>query len=393
MTSQAFNFANTRGLTLAGTLEVPDGQVRGWALLAHCFTCGKDAIAAVRVSRSLAQVGVGVLRFDFAGFGRSDGNVADMRFAGDVADLVAAAAAMTAAGFEPAIMLGHSLGGAAALTAAASIPSIKAVATIGAPADLSHILRQFSPEALNTIAEHGSAEVLLAGRPYIIANEFVTELRTRSLRESIRELHRPLLVLHSPVDDVVGIENAGEIYLAARHPKSFISLDDADHLLRRPADAAYAATVIAAWAQRYLPVPRSTPIAGTTVIATNTGSGRYQTEIHAANSQLIADEPESAGGAGSGLSPYQLVSAGLSACTVMTLLGYAERKGIPLSHVRAEVDHTKAIGTSPPDVFHRKLSLDGALTEEQRADLLRVATKCPVSLTLARSSVIEELGE
>jgi len=391
MSSRPFNFQNPRGLTLTGTLEVPDDHPRGWAIFAHCFTCGKDSVAAVRISRALARAGIGVLRFDFAGFGKSGGQVTDTTFAADVADLVAAGSVMSSAGFEPALMVGHSLGGAAALSAAAQMPSIKAVATIAAPADLSHVLKQFTPEGIRDIAANGSAEVMLAGRPFVVAQTFIDELRSRSLKDAIQSLHRPLLILHSPRDESVGIENASEIFLAAKHPKSFVSLDDADHLLRRPEDSAYTADLIAAWSERYLPAPASV-VDRPNVIATNTGAGRYQTEIGAGGVRIIADEPESAGGMNTGPSPYQLVSAGLSACTVMTLLGYAERKGIPLARVQADVDHRKVAGSDPPDTFIRKITLEGALSDEQREDLLRVARKCPVSLTLARGSVIEELS-
>jgi uncharacterized protein len=253
MAAQAFNFDGPNGYQLSGKLELPDGAPRGWAILAHCFTCGKDVLAASRIARALASNGVGVLRFDFAGLGTSGGSFADSTFAADVADLIAAGEALAAAGKEPALLIGHSLGGAAVLAAAGSMPAVRAVATIGAPSDVAHVLHQFDPASLETIESHGEAEVHLAGRPFIVRKTFVDNARQHDLKARIADLRRPLLVMHSPRDATVGIDNAANIFGAAKHPKSFISLDDADHLLTRRADADYAATMIASWAARYLP--------------------------------------------------------------------------------------------------------------------------------------------
>jgi len=254
MASQPFEFEGSRGYRLAGRLERPEGATRAWALLAHCFTCGKDHVAASRMARTLAAHGIGVLRFDFAGLGASGGSFAEGSFAADVADLVAAGRAMEAAGHAPALLVGHSLGGAAVLAAAEAMPGIRAVATIAAPFDAAHVLHLIDPASLQRIEAQGEAEVLLAGRPFVVRRSFVEDLRRHHQGARIAALHRPLLVMHAPNDTTVGIDNANRIFLAARHPKSFVSLDRADHLLTARADADYAATVIAAWASRYLPL-------------------------------------------------------------------------------------------------------------------------------------------
>jgi putative redox protein len=251
MTAQSFEFDGPRGYRLAGRLELPDGDAQSWAILAHCFTCGKDSLAASRVARALAAHGIGVLRFDFAGLGNSGGSFADTTFAADVDDLVAAGNAMTRDGKSPSILVGHSLGGAAVLMAAGEMPGIRAVATLGAPFDTSHVLHQFDPRSLQTIETRGEAEVLLAGRPFVVRKSFVDDLARHNLAFRIAQLRIPLLVLHSPLDATVGIENDARIFAVAKHPKSFISLDNADHLLTRRADADYAAAMIATWASRY----------------------------------------------------------------------------------------------------------------------------------------------
>jgi putative redox protein len=234
-------------------MEQPDGEVRGWAILAHCFTCGKDHLAASRVARTLAAHGIGVLRFDFAGLGSSGGNFADATFAADVDDLVAASRAMRADGKAPSLLVGHSLGGAAVLAAAGAMPDIRAVVTIAAPFDVAHVLHQIDPAALERIEAQGEAEVLLAGRPFVVRRSFVDDLRRHDQGARIAALHRPLLVMHAPGDTTVGIDNANRIFMAAKHPKSFVSLDDADHLLTRRADADYVGALIAAWVSRYFP--------------------------------------------------------------------------------------------------------------------------------------------
>jgi len=254
MTAQIFEFDGPRDYRLAGKLEVPAGQPQGWAILAHCFTCGKDSLASTRLARAMAARGIGVLRFDFAGLGNSGGSFADATFAADVEDLVAAGNAMARDGKPPSILVGHSLGGAAVLMAAGGMPGIRAVATLGAPFDTTHVLHQFDPQSLRAIQRLGEAEVSLAGRPFMVRKRFIEDLARHDLGSRIAQLRIPLLVLHSPLDATVGIENAARIFASAKHPKSFISLDNADHLLTRRADADYAAAMISTWASRYLDV-------------------------------------------------------------------------------------------------------------------------------------------
>ncbi|HTH43764.1 MAG TPA: alpha/beta hydrolase [Oxalicibacterium sp.] len=253
MASQVFDFEGPRAYRLSGRLIAPETAPRGWAIFSHCFTCGKDSLAATRVTRALAAHGIGVLRFDFAGLGSSGGSFGDSNFAADVDDLVAAAQAMTAAGKPPSLLIGHSLGGAAALMAAGELPEVRAIVTIGAPFDLAHVLRLFDPSGLERVETEGEAEVNLGGRPFVVRKSLVDGLRQHDLRARIAALQRPLLVMHAPGDDTVAIDNATHIFAAARHPKSFVSLDDADHLLTRQADADNVAGLITAWASRYLP--------------------------------------------------------------------------------------------------------------------------------------------
>lgn len=329
MATQMFEFIGTQGRKLSGRIELPQATLRGWAVVAHCFTCGKDSLAAVRLARALARIGVGTLRFDFAGLGHSEGTFSEGGFAADVEDIIAAVTAMEKHGMPPSLLVGHSLGGTAALAATAMLPGIRAVATVGAPSDVGHVLRQFDPEGLARIERDGQAEILLAGRPFMITRALVEAARAQDMETVIADLRRPLLVLHAPRDEVVGIDNATRVFVAAKHPKSFLSLDTADHLLSKAEDADYAATMIAAWATRYMPtmeedLPQEVAEG---VSAEETGKGKFQLAMRSGPHRFLADEPEAVGGMGSGLSPYDLVSAGLAACTTMTMRMYAERKG------------------------------------------------------------------
>ena len=392
MASGVFDFTGHRGYRLSGKLEAPEITPRGWAIFAHCFTCGKDSLASIRVARALSRAGIGVLRFDFAGIGQSGGGSGSTNFAADVGDLVAASDAMTAAGMAPALLIGHSFGGAAALVAAADLPGITAVATIAAPVDLHLVLEQFAPDGLVRIMADGEAEVEIAGRPFILRRKFVDELERHDVKESVARLSRPLLVMHSPADKVVGIDHASAIFLAAKHPKSFVSLDSGDHLLTDADDANYAAAVIAAWASRYLPhLGDDTPQMedANIVSASETGAGALQVEIRSGRHRLFADEPASVGGLASGLSPYEFLSAGLAACTLMTMRIYANRKNIPLARAHVTVKHGKDPTMMPSDRFNRTITLEGPLDDVQRAQLLSIADRCPVDLTLVRGSDVQ----
>lgn len=386
MTTQAFDFTGSDGHRIAGRLEMPEGRIRGWALFAHCFTCGKDSLAAVRVARALAEQGIGVLRFDFAGLGESEGAFGDTSFAGNVRDLKAAAQAMAEQDMPLSLLVGHSLGGAAVLAAAGDLPSARAVVVIGAPFDVSNTLKQFDPAALAEIELKGVADVRLAGRPFRVGKGLIEDLRAHDLGAAIATLHRPLLIMHAPLDDTVALDNATRIFVAARHPKSFVSLDGANHLLTRKADADYAAGVIATWATRYLPPLPEQPALPADVEAEETGNGRFQLSIRAGGARFLADEPESVGGLGSGPSPYDLLCAALAACTTMTLRLYADGKGMPVTRIGTAVGHRREAGEALPDVFSRKIAIDGPLDAAQRQRLLEIADRCPVHRTLERGS-------
>lgn len=362
MAGRSFTFVSGAGSPLSGHLEPPEGTPRGWAIFAHCFTCGKDSRAAVHISRALSRAGIGVLRFDFAGTGIGGGTGEPVNFASDVEDLRAAANAMAA------------------------------VATIGAPADLQHILRLFGPNDLDTIASEGEASVEIAGRPFLIRRGFLEAVEGIDVEKAIASLRRPVLVMHSPLDQVVGIDHASRIFVASRHPKSFISLDNADHLLTDVADANYAAAMVAVWASRFLPplsadLPQVEVAEG--VVSTETLAGTFQLKVRSGEHTLFADEPASVGGLGTGLSPYELVSAGLAACTVMTMRLYANRKGFPLERASTTVQHEKVPDMMPPDRFTRTIVLDGPLSDDQRARILAIADRCPVDLSLIRGSDVQ----
>jgi len=396
--SDRVEFEGSQGHPLAARLDRPAGPARAWAVFAHCFTCSKDFVASSRIARALAARDVGVLRFDFTGLGSSAGDFANTTFTSNVEDLVRAADFLRREHAAPSLLVGHSLGGAAVLAAARHVPETVAVATVGAPAEPEHVTRMFAAKRSEIEAE-GEAEVELAGRRFRIRRELLEDLEAARLDEALAGLRRALLVLHSPVDDVVGIENASRIFQAARHPKSFVSLHDADHLLTRPADAAYAAEVIAAWASRFLPEEDDEAAAADApaprdqqeVVVAETGEGPFAQAIRAGRHRLPADEPPSMGGADTGPTPYGLLLASLGACTSMTLRMYARRKKIPLERVAVRLRHAKIHAadcaecetrSGRVDRIEREIELAGDLDAEQRRRLLEIADRCPVHRTL-----------
>ncbi|MBT0957092.1 OsmC family protein [Alphaproteobacteria bacterium KMM 3653] len=402
MTTERITFTGSGGTPLAARLDLPEGPHLGTALFAHCFTCSKDIPAARRIAARLAGIGIAVLRFDFTGLGHSEGEFENTTFTSNVDDLVAAAAYLTGRGMEPGLLIGHSLGGAAVLRAAGQIDSVRAVATLGAPFDPGHVTHNFA-EALEVIEAEGAGDVTLGGRPFRIGKDFVDDVRTENLRPAIAGLKRALLVMHAPGDTTVGIENAAEIFGAAKHPKSFVTLDKADHLITRAEDAEYAAEVIAAWAARYLDLRPPAPPIGTpegVVRVSEADANGFLQDISAGQKHhIVADEPLAYGGTNQGMSPYGLLSSGLGACTSMTIRMYARRKGWPLDHVSVDITHDKvhaqdAEGHSPRiDTFKRVIHLTGDLDETQRARLLEIADKCPVHKTLeAGAEVVTELA-
>lgn len=405
MKSQRIDFPGSRNASLAGRLEQPDTRPRGWALFAHCFTCSKDSKAAVYIARALAEAGLGVLRFDFTGLGDSEGNFADTGFSSNVDDLVAAADWLRANHGAPALLMGHSLGGAAVLAAAQRIPDAVACATIAAPFDPGHVTRLFGQQ-LERIETQGEAEVKLGGRTVTVQRAFVEDLNGQRQRERIRALRRPLMVLHAPLDAVVAIDNASDIFQTALHPKSFVSLDDADHLLTRARDARFAASVIAGWAGRYLGEPAQSPSmaeqASTTtstnvspddetVRVTERDTGAFAVAINTGRHSWLGDEPQSAGGDDLGPNPYQMLTAALGACTAMTLRMYAQRKQWPLEKVTVTLKHSKIHAqdcaecetrSGKVDRIERHVGIKGDLDAAQRERLLEIADKCPVHRTL-----------
>ncbi|MCW5745629.1 MAG: OsmC family protein [Alphaproteobacteria bacterium] len=394
MPAQRFDFPNGRGDQLAALLDLPDGPPRAYALFAHCFTCGKDVLAAARIARGLTQQGIAVLRFDFTGLGASDGEFANTNFSSNIADLLAAAEHLRATHAAPQLLIGHSLGGAAVLAAAADISGVRAVVTIAAPSDPGHVTHLLG-DKLADIAAKGEVEVTLGGRPFRVQRQFLDDVTHHRLSDRIARLHKPLLVLHAPRDEIVGIDNASAIFTAAKHPKSFVSLDDADHLLSRPRDAAYVADVIAAWASRYLALATATaspePQHGEGVLVEETGGGRLQQRVVVGKHRLLADEPVSVGGADSGPDPYSFLLAALGACTSMTLRLYAERKNLPLEGISVHLRHTKIHAadceecetkTGKLDRIDREIVLRGPFDAAQRQRLLQIADMCPVHRTL-----------
>ena len=397
---QAIEFSGADGQKLAGKLDLPAGRtMRAMVLFAHCFSCSKDIAAARTIARTLAEAGFGVLRFDFTGLGASEGAFEDTNFSTNLADLESAAAWLADNHQTPSLLVGHSLGGAAVVAVASRLPSVKAVATIGAPSDADHVIQAFGSR-LDEIEQSGEAEVDLAGRPFKIKKQFVEDVTGAKVREAAANLDCALLVLHSPFDQVVGIENASGLFVAAKHPKSFLSLGKADHLLSKKSDAIYAANIIACWADGYIDAGEAgasaVPESGKMTV-TETGNGRFQNLVRVGKHEFLADEPLSVGGDDTGPTPYDFLLAGLGACTAMTLRMYATRKKWPLEQVSVALSHAKDYATdcvdcdpkSRIDVFVREITILGDLDETQRQKLLEIADKCPVHRTLEAKAAVK----
>jgi putative redox protein len=407
MSYERVEFTNQDGTPLAARLDRPSqGAPDAYALFAHCFTCSKDLRSVGAISRALNRQNIGVLRFDFTGLGESEGDFSETNFSSNVGDLTAAAQFLDEQYQAPRILVGHSLGGAAVLQAAHRIPSAEAIATIAAPYDPEHVTRLLD-DALEEIKTRGEARITLAGRSFTIRKQFLDDLAATKMEETIRTLDRALLLFHSPVDQTVGVENAGRIFEAAKHPKSFVSLDDADHLLTDVTDAEYVGTVLGAWARKYVGIEEEEAPAAEGQVVTQT-EDEYRTEIRAGKHALVADEPESVGGDDAGPTPYDYLLAGLGSCTGMTLRMYADRKDWPLEEATVHLSHEKVHAedcdhceTKEGKVDHikREIELAGDLTADQRQRLLEIANKCPVHRTLhseidvetaLREAVVEE---
>lgn len=395
MPTERFQFTGSEGQQLAAALDTPEGDIRAYALFAHCFTCGKDGLAAKRIAVALSAKGIAVLRFDFTGLGSSEGDFANSTFSSNVADLVRAADHLRKAYEAPALLIGHSLGGAAVLAAAHEIPDATAVVTIAAPSDPAHVTGHFA-ESIEKIRKEGRAEVSLAGRPFTVKREFLDDVAEHNLMGHIAGLNKALLVMHAPSDDTVGIDNATRIFVAAKHPKSFISLAGADHLLSNRQDALYVADVIAAWTGRYLDTAASTEASGDQagprdVVVRETRNGKFQQTVTVGPHQMLADEPIASGGDDTGLGPYDFLLAGLGTCTSMTMRLYADRKSLPLERTTVTLRHSKIHAEDCAecetkagmlDQIDRVIAMEGPLDADQRKRLMEIADKCPVHHTL-----------
>ncbi|NQV20661.1 MAG: OsmC family protein [Rhodospirillales bacterium] len=403
--SRKVQFRGAFGDELSARLETPAGPVLGYGLFAHCFTCSKDVFAASRICAGLARRGIAVLRFDFTGLGSSEGDFANTNFSSNVDDLVAAADYLRKDCGAPALLIGHSLGGAAVLAAAQRIPDARAVVTIGAPVDPAHVMHHLKAASAE-IQASGEAEVSISGRSFRIKKQFLDDISEQNLRAAIPGLKRALLIFHGVRDEVVGIENAAEIFLAARHPKSFVSLDNADHMLTRREDSAYVADVISAWVSRYFnpsdEITKTDLLAkpGTVLVRENR-AGKFKADVSVGGKHTLrADEPASYGGDDTGPTPYDLLLAGLGACTSMTLRMYADANEWPLERVSVELKHEKihakdceACETKGGkiDRIVRRVTMAGSLSDKQREKLLAIADKCPVHRTLHSEVSIETM--
>ena len=376
-------FASSSGEKLAAALELPMGAPRAFALFAHCFTCSKDIRAAREIARALRARGIAVLRFDFTGLGGSEGDFANTNFSSNVEDLVAAADFLRREFAAPSILIGHSLGGAAAIVAATRIPEVKGVATIGAPAEADHVAMQIKGQE-DEIREKGQAEVTLAGRPFTVKAQFLDDLKNQSVLKCAATLKKPLLIFHAPRDETVGIENASEIFIAAKHPKSFVSLDTADHLLSDAGDARYAAGVLAAWAERYLGPPASEPEETRRADAHDGGRAAmiadkaFAVSASAGGHAITIDADKEDGGDGLGPNPTRLVEAALAACSAITIRMYAKRKKWRLSDVVVKVSRAKDEDAHLARVLEKTIEVAGDLDEDQRARVHEIAGRCPV---------------
>lgn len=404
MNFEKITFKNATGYELSGRLELPvNREAHHFAVFAHCFTCSKNFSATKNIARALTTAGFGVLRFDFTGLGDSDGDFADTNFSGNVDDLLAAIDHLHAHYKAPTLLIGHSLGGAAAIYASAKASSIKAVATIGTPSDTKHVKHLFGDQ-LQAIITHGEATVQLSGRPFKIKEQLLHDLNEQMVTKTLKSLRKPILIMHSPQDTTVEITHAEKLYQAAMHPKSFVSLDGADHLLMNKKDSVYAGEVIAAWAQRYIAFPKQPALnTSQSVVASLGNETLFTTQMRAGNHYFIADEPSSVGGNDYGPNPYEFLSSALAACTVMTIQMYARRKEWEIANVQCHVDYSKEHltdclncddDTAKIDTFTRTLIITSKLDEKQLQRILQIADKCPVHKTLhSTTQVITKLLE
>lgn len=399
MRSESVKFLNKEGDQLKGKMELPlSGKAQNFAIFAHCFTCSKDLKAVRNITLALAQKGIGVLRFDFTGLGQSEGEFADTNFSSNVDDIAAAAEFLERNYKAPSLLIGHSFGGTAVLMAGSKLNSVKAIATIGSPCDPGHVLHLLGKD-IDKIKKEGKATVSLAGRDFKIKSHFIEDLQNQGMSKILSEMRgKAILVMHSPQDDTVGVQNAQDIYVSAHHPKSFISLDGADHLLSRSKDSIYVGSVIAGWVERYLPTEVKKKLKTNSQVVARLDEGPFLTEIMAGSHPILADEPEEVGGSDLGPSPYELLSSGLAACTVMTIKMYVSRKEWPMEEVKVHVNYDNnyledcencEVGERKIGKFQRLIEVVGDLDEKQKKRILAIANKCPVHKTLEQGVSIE----
>ena len=399
--SRNVHFTNKDGIELSAHLEFPpDSKPKAYAIFAHCFTCSKNLLAAKNVTRSMAQEGVAVLRFDFTGLGESQGNFEDSNFSSNVSDLISAAAFLEEEFDAPQIIIGHSLGGAAVIYAASQLDSIKAVATVGAPSSVDHVVHLIEDKT-DEIEEKGEANVKISGRKFTIKKQFLEDIQSKNLKQVMSDFRKPILIMHSPQDEIVSVDNAAELYDMAWHPKSFVSLDGANHLLSKKKDSLYVGQVIASWSSRYIEANEEEtdqPETDHLVVAQLTKENKYTTAIKTGKHSFLADEPEDVGGDNLGPNPYDLLASSLAACTAMTIKMYVDRKEWPLDQVNVHVDHKKShkidcesceAKDSRIDHFYRTIEIDGDLSEEQCSKILEIANKCPVHRTLETQNFVD----
>lgn len=393
MKTQKFDFTNVDGQNLSGRLEMPDGKPKAYALFAHCFTCSKNILAASKISKYLAEKDIAVLRFDFTGLGNSEGDFANTNFSSNTEDLLKAYESLTAKYEAPKILIGHSLGGAAVLKISSSLKEVACVVTIGAPSEAEHVSHLFSHHETE-IQNQGKAQVKLGGREFTIKKQFLDDLKEHNILNDLKKTKKAFLILHSPIDNTVSIDHAGAIYQALMHPKSFLTLDNADHLISRPEDAQYIAEVITSWSSRYLSIANDEQrplVKENEVLVQSRPGSPYTMDIYSERHHLTADEPKKVNGDDLGMNPYELLLSSLGACTAMTVKMYAKRKGINLEDVNVRLRHAKEHSSDcvdcsdnprTIDVIRKKISLTGDLQTEERQKLLEIAEKCPVNKTL-----------
>lgn len=401
-TTQRIDFNGSQDSVLSARLDLPDTPVRAYAVFAHCFTCSKDLHATRRISQSLSERGIAVLRFDFTGLGNSAGDFASTNFSSNKQDLLLAVDYLRQHFEAPSLLIGHSLGGAAVLSVAGDVPEVKAVATIGAPAEAEHVVHNFGAK-LDEIAQKGEAEVTLGGRVFSVRKQFLDDLAYNHVLERVKSLKKALLVLHSPIDQTVGVENATKIFSAAKHPKSFISLDQADHLVSGERDAEFVASVIAAWAERYVAEPgvSTDTLPDGVVRVRETGAGKFQNRVLSGHHKLLADEPTSVGGLDTGPSPYDYLASALGTCTSMTLRMYADFKKLDIGEITVDISHEKIHAKDCEactqdeqsaggkiDVFDRAITIAGLEDPDLMQKMVEIADKCPVHKTLEKGAKV-----